>query len=111
MLNKPGKNKTKFIPIKSRVHYGGAVIDKTEVKAVLTTIEANGGFNWTIGPKGNEFEKILSKYTGQKHVILTNSGSSSLLLSITALHLPNAWLLNKIPIHTLYLMQRHSVYA
>lgn len=78
----------KFVPGKSRIHYGGAMIDNREVGALLETIEANGGFNWTIGKKGAEFEKILSDYTKQKYTILANSGSSSLLIGLLALHLP-----------------------
>ena len=78
----------KFVPGKSRIHYGGAVIDNREVDALLKTIETSGGFNWTIGKKGQEFERILSGYTKQKYTILTNSGSSSLLVGLLALHLP-----------------------
>ena len=75
----------KFVPGKSRIHYGGAVIDNREVDALLKTIETSGGFNWTIGKKGQEFERILSGYTKQKYTILTNSGSSSLLIGLLAL--------------------------
>ncbi|MDP3792315.1 MAG: aminotransferase class I/II-fold pyridoxal phosphate-dependent enzyme [bacterium] len=88
MKNIKSKNKTKFIPTQSRIHYGGAVIDNREIKALLETIETGGGFNWTIGKKGEEFENILSDYTKQKYTILTNSGSSSLLIGLLALHLP-----------------------
>ncbi len=87
IINQLRKN-NKFVPGKSRVHYGGAVIDNREVDALLETIRINGGFNWTIGKKGTEFEKILSDYTKQKYTILTNSGSSSLLIGLLALHLP-----------------------
>ncbi len=82
------KNESKFVPIKSRIRYGGAVITNQEIKALLETIVASGGFNWTIGQKGEEFEKILSDYTRQKYTILTNSGSSALLIGLLALHLP-----------------------
>ena len=77
----------KFKPVKDRVHYGGAVITNKEINALLATIRQNGGFNWTVGKKGEEFEKALGKYTGQKHVVFTNSGSSALLLGLSALHL------------------------
>lgn len=88
MKNTKSKNKIQFIPRKNRIHYGGAVIDNREIKALLATIETSGGFNWTIGKKGTELEKILSDYTKQKYTILTNSGSSALLISLLALHLP-----------------------
>src|SRR3989344_595612 len=78
----------KFKPVKDRIHYGGAVITNKEISALLATINENGGFNWTVGKKGSEFEKALAKYTGHKHVIFTNSGSSGLLLSLLALDLP-----------------------
>lgn len=78
----------KFRPIKDKVHYGGAVITNKEIEALLATINKNGGFNWTVGEKGSEFEKALSDYTGHKYTIFTNSGSSALLLSLLALNLP-----------------------
>lgn len=79
---------TKFRPVKDRIHYGGAVITNAEIDALLATITKNGGFNWTVGEKGTEFEKALAIYTGHKHTIFTNSGSSALLLSMLALNLP-----------------------
>lgn len=78
----------KFKPVKDRVHYGGAVITNEEINALLATINKNGGFNWTVGEKGTEFEKALSDYTGHKYTVFTNSGSSALLLSLSALNLP-----------------------
>ncbi len=78
----------KFRPVTDRVHYGGAVIGNEEIDALLATINKNGGFNWTVGEKGTEFEKALAAYTKQKHAIFTNSGSSALLLGLLALHLP-----------------------
>ena len=79
---------SKFRPVKDRVHYGGAVIMNEEVKALLATINKNGGFNWTVGEKGAEFEKALADYTDHKYAVFTNSGSSALLLSLSALNLP-----------------------
>ena len=88
MKNTELKNKVKFIPKQSRIHYGGAVISEQEINALLETIKTSGGFNWTIGKKGEELEKTLSKYTQQEYTILTNSGSSALLVGLLALHLP-----------------------
>lgn len=79
---------SEFRPVKDRVHYGGAVITNKEIEALLATINKNGGFNWTVGEKGTEFEKALADYTGHKHAVFTNSGSSALLLSLSALNLP-----------------------
>ena len=82
------KSLNKFRPVRDRVHYGGAMITDVEINALLATIKNSGGFNWTVGKKGSEFENALAKYTGHKHVIFTNSGSSALLLSLLALDLP-----------------------
>lgn len=79
---------SKFRPIKDKVHYGGAVITNEEVEALLATINKNGGFNWTVGEKGTEFENALAKYTGHKNAVFTNSGSSALLVGLSALNLP-----------------------
>lgn len=78
----------KFRPVKDKVHYGGAVITNDEIEALLATINKNGGFNWTVGERGAEFEKALADYTGHKHAVFTNSGSSALLLGLSALDLP-----------------------
>src|SRR3989338_6782688 len=81
------KLQKKFKPVRDRVHYGGAVINNEEIDALLATINKNGGFNWTVGERGSEFEKALAKYTGHKHAVFTNSGSSALLLSLLSLNL------------------------
>lgn len=82
------ENPRKFVPVKDRVHYGGAVITNEEIDALLATIHKNGGFNWTVGEKGSEFEKALATYTTHKEVIFVNSGSSALLLGLLGLDLP-----------------------
>lgn len=88
MTKNQSKKTKKFLPIRDRVHYGGAIIDRREINALLETIEKSGGYNWTIGEKGKEFEAVLSKYTEQKHTILTNSGSSALLIGLLSMNLP-----------------------
>lgn len=75
------------------IHYAGAIISHEEVEAILQTIEKNSGRDWTIREKGLEFEEALSNHTGCDHVILTNSGSSALLLSILSLDLPRGSLI------------------
>jgi hypothetical protein len=72
----------------TRIQYGGAVIGQEEVDAILQTIQEGNGRNWTIGKKGEEFESVLSQYTGRAYTLLTNSGSPALLLALKALNLP-----------------------
>lgn len=75
----------KFRPGIDRIKYGGAVTGKEEVAAIQKVLDRNW---WTLDEEGRLFEKELSEATGVKHAILTNSGSSALLLSILALNLP-----------------------
>ena len=78
----------KFTPVKDRISYGGAMIGKAEVNAINKIIKSQGGRRWTVGPESVAFEKELAEVTGVKRSVLTNSGSSALLIAITALHLP-----------------------
>lgn len=77
-----------FIPGKSRVEYGGALIGKRERNAVIKVLDSHGGKRWTIGPESEALEKELAETTGVKRAVLTNSGSSALLVALTSLHLP-----------------------
>lgn len=77
-----------FTPMKDRVEYGGAVIGLPEVKAVMDVMLSQGGKRWTVGPESIAFEKALASVTGVKRAIVVNSGSSALLIALTALHLP-----------------------
>lgn len=77
-----------FTPKKDRISYGGAMIGKEEVKAIFDIIKSQGGRRWTIGPESVAMEKELAARTGMKRSVLTNSGSSALLVGIAALHLP-----------------------
>lgn len=70
------------------IHYAGAVIDHNEIDAILRVIYESRGRNWTVGAVGTEFEKKLAERAGCRRAILTNSGSSALLLAILALKLP-----------------------
>lgn len=80
--------KSKFIEGKTRISYGGALIGKEEKKAINAVINSQGGRRWTIGEESIALEKELAEVVGVKHAILTNSGSSALLVAMTALHLP-----------------------
>jgi len=77
-----------FTPILDRVSYGGAMIEKEEIKAIFDVILSQSGRRWTIGPESVALEKELAQVAGVKRAVLTNSGSSALLVAITALHLP-----------------------
>jgi len=78
----------KFIPIKDRIEYGGAMIGQEEVNAIMKVITSQGGKRWTIGPESVALEKELAQVAGVKRAILTNSGSSALLIGIASLNLP-----------------------
>lgn len=79
---------SKFTPVKDRVSYGGAIIGLEEVKAVMDCMLSQGGTRWTVGENSIAFEKELAENTGVKRAVVVNSGSSALLLALTALHLP-----------------------
>lgn len=77
-----------FTPIKDRISYGGAIIGLEEVKAVMDCMLTQGGTRWTVGENSIQFEKELAEKTGVKRAVVVNSGSSALLIALTALHLP-----------------------
>lgn len=77
-----------FTPVKDRIEYGGAVIGLEEIKAVMDVMLSQGGRRWTVGPESIAFEEELAKKTGVKRAVVVNSGSSALLVALTALHLP-----------------------
>lgn len=78
----------KLQPIKERVSYGGAVIDDSEKQAINRVISSQGGKRWTLGEESILFEKELAIQAGVAHAIVVNSGSSALLVAISALKLP-----------------------
>lgn len=78
----------KFIPLKDRVSYGGAVIGYEEMDALLECLLKQGSNRWTVGPESIAFEEELAQKTGVKRAVVVNSGSSALLIALTALKLP-----------------------
>ena len=50
--------------------------DEDDVNAVTTTIKR--GMFWTTGPDTKRFEQMLADYTGTKHAMVFNSGTSAL---------------------------------
>ena len=77
-----------FRPRIDRIEYGGAMIGLKEVKAIMGVILSQKGRRWTVGPESIAFEKELAAVAGVKRAVVTNSGSSALLVAIAALKLP-----------------------
>lgn len=77
----------KFTPIVDRIEYGGALLGVEEVQAVMNVMLSQGGKRWTVGPESVAFEEELAKNTGVKRAVVVNSGSSALLIALTALKL------------------------
>lgn len=77
--------KRKFIPGKTRIKYGGAIVGSAEKRAINKVLDRNW---WTLDEEGRLFEQELARTSGVKHAILTNSGSSALLLAFSILDLP-----------------------
>lgn len=81
------KEVEEFVPGKTRISYGGAIINQAEVDAIIAVIENQGGKRWTVGPESIAFEEELAQKTGVKRAVVVNSGSSALLVALTALRL------------------------
>jgi CDP-6-deoxy-D-xylo-4-hexulose-3-dehydrase len=77
-----------FTPVVDRVEYGGCIMGKEERDAIMGVIDSQGGKRWTIGPESEALEKELAETVGMKRAVLTNSGSSALLVAVASLHLP-----------------------
>ena len=77
--NEPSKN---WRPGKDHVHYAGPYFDHTEiVRSVSTLLDG-----WLVlGSEAYKAEKKLASLFGKNHALLTNSGSSSNLLMMSAL--------------------------
>ncbi|MFA5240642.1 MAG: DegT/DnrJ/EryC1/StrS family aminotransferase, partial [Phycisphaerae bacterium] len=73
---------SEFIAGETYIPYSGRVYDHEEIDSL---VEASKKFWLTSGEYCEKFKKGLSKFTGVKHVVLTNSGSSANLLAVTAL--------------------------
>lgn len=71
-----------FVPGKSKVHYAGRFYDEKEMVAMVDSVL---DFYLTLGPKSILFEEDFSRFVGCRHSVLTNSGSSSNLIMMSAL--------------------------
>lgn len=76
------KRNNEFIPGETKVNYAGRVFDEKEMVAV---IDSALDFWLTLGAKGRQFCSEFSKYLVIKHCLVTNSGSSSNLIAVSAL--------------------------
>ena len=82
-IYEPRKKFKEFIPGKTKIHYSGPIFDEKEVNAVITNLTAG---NWLAEGKATlEFERLFAEMIGGKETIVTNSGSSSLLLIFACL--------------------------
>ncbi len=59
----------------SRIYYGRQWVDEDDIAAVS---EVLSGPYITCGPKVSEAERMLENYTGAKHAVVVNSGTSAL---------------------------------
>lgn len=74
--------KRDFIPGESVIPVSGKVIDSEELKLM---VEASLDGWLTTGRFNDQFQSKLANFIGVKHLLTTNSGSSSNLLAFTAL--------------------------
>lgn len=70
---------------KYKITYGGALIGKEEVNAIMKVVKSN---YWPLASEGLKMEKEAAKFLGVKYGVLANSGSSAGLLALSALELP-----------------------
>ena len=66
------------------INYSKQSIINSDIKAVSKTLKSNF---LTQGPKSEEFENKIKKFTGSKFSLVVNSASSALLLACMALKL------------------------
>ena len=71
---------------KREIRYGGAMLDRKEIDAVVKVMEAPYGM--VVGPRVGEFEKRCAAILGHKYGVMVNSGSSALMLAMRMLNVP-----------------------
>lgn len=79
------KSEKKFAPGKDYINYAGRVYDEKEI---INLVDSSLDFWLTAGKYAAQFEKKFSEFLGVKYCLLTNSGSSANLLSMSALTSP-----------------------
>lgn len=73
MIKEEMKDNTPFR--KEKIYYGRQWIDESDILAVEEVLRSD---YITCGPKVEELENALCKYTGAKHSVVVNSGTSAL---------------------------------
>ena len=76
------KTGAEFVPGKTRVNYAGRVFDEQEL---VQLVDSSLDFWLTAGRYAEDFSGKLEDFYDVSDVILTNSGSSSNLLAVSAL--------------------------
>jgi CDP-6-deoxy-D-xylo-4-hexulose-3-dehydrase len=73
---------------KRTIRYGGAMLDRKEIDAVVGVMEADYGM--VVGNKVGAFEQRCAGILGHKYGVMVNSGSSALMLAMRMLGLLGA---------------------
>ena len=76
------------------INYSKQTIDSSDLRAVSKTLKSN---YLTQGPKSEQFESKIRKYTGAKYSVVVNSASSALLMSCLSLGLKKNDLIWTVP--------------
>ena len=76
--------KVEFEPGKTRIKYGGAYTKEDDFEAIQSVLDRNW---WTMADEGKLLEQELAEKINMKGAVLTNSGSSALLVAFASLKL------------------------
>jgi len=77
------KGAKNFIPGKTKIHYSGPIFDEKEINAAISNLTAG---TWLAEGRATlEFERLFAEMIEGKGTVVTNSGSSSLLLIFACL--------------------------
>ena len=76
------------------INFSKETLDSSELRAVSKTLKSN---YLTQGPKSEQFESKIRKYTGAKYSVVVNSASSALLMSCLSLGLKKNDLIWTVP--------------
>lgn len=83
----------------SRIRYGGIVAGDEEIAAVTSVLRTQ---NWAAGEVCAEFEREFARWQGRQHALFVNSGSSALLLALSALPAGATVIMPALQFPTLY---------
>jgi len=71
---------------KSFIPYGRQWIDQGDIEAVVSVLKSDF---LTQGPKIEEFENVICRYTGAKYAVAVSSGTAALHIAVLALNTKN----------------------